>query len=362
MHLKHVVITGLIAVLLGMSGLTDAKSTSDTNRKNNVKKSLNQAPINQANPRVDRAKKAERRQKNPKHVRTSVIAKPSAEPIKGRLSFGAALGLAKHHDDLNLKSSVAIVVDQKTQDVLYEKNPSAVLPIASITKLMTAMVVLDAKQSLDDVLVINDEDAKIYAHSRLVQGTELTRREALLLALMSSENRAAYTLGRNYPGGLPAFLLAMNKKAKDIGMLNSRFADPTGLLNQNASSAEDLARMVNAAYQYPLIREFSTTPSHTKVIRGRPQEFISSNRLVRSGDMEIGLQKTGYISEAGRCLVMQATVKGRPVIMVFLDSSGKVSRFADAVRVKEWIEDSAEARSLRHLALERGNSKETNSN
>jgi D-alanyl-D-alanine endopeptidase (penicillin-binding protein 7) len=244
--------------------------------------------------------------------------------------------------------------------VIYEKNPSSVLPIASITKLMTAMVVLDAKLPLEEILTINDEDAKIYAHSRLAQGTDLSRREALLLALMSSENRAAYTLGRNYPGGIQAFLVAMNKKAKEIGMLNSRFADPTGLLNQNSSSAEDLARMVNAAYQYPLIREFSTSASHTKVIRGRPQEFISSNRLVRSGDMEIGLQKTGYISEAGRCLVMQATVKGRPVIMVFLDSAGKLSRFADAVRVKEWIEETGDAKPIRHLALEKGNAKEVN--
>ncbi len=360
MLIKQFVVPALISFLLSSSFVVDAKSTTDTNRKNAVKKSLNKSASHSAKPSVERNKKAERRQKTPKHVRTSVIAKANAEPVKGRLSFGAALGLAKHHDDLNLKSSVAIVVDQKTQDVIYEKNPSSVLPIASITKLMTAMVVLDAKLPLEETLTINDEDAKIYAHSRLAQGTDLSRREALLLALMSSENRAAYTLGRNYPGGIQAFLVAMNKKAKEIGMLNSRFADPTGLLNQNSSSAEDLARMVNAAYQYPLIREFSTSASHTKVIRGRPQEFISSNRLVRSGDMEIGLQKTGYISEAGRCLVMQATVKGRPVIMVFLDSAGKLSRFADAVRVKEWIEETGDAKPIRHLALEKGNSKEVN--
>lgn len=288
-------------------------------------------------------------------MRTTVIGRANAEP-GGHLSFGAALGLARSRDDLNLKSSVSIIVDQKTQDVLFEKNPNTVLPIASITKLMTAMVVLDAKLPMDEMLVINDEDARIYNHSRLAAGTELTRREAMLLALMSSENRAAYTLGRNYPGGIAAFIPAMNRKAREIGMLHSKFADPTGLTNQNASTAEDLARMVNAAYQYPTIRDFSTNTNYTKIIKGRPQEFISSNRLVRSGDMEIGLQKTGYIADAGRCLVMQASVKGRPVIMVFLDSAGKLSRFADAVRVKDWIEEGGDVKAIRHMTFEKLNS------
>ena len=298
------------------------------------------------------AQKRQKRAKSPKTVRTTVLPSASGEVAAPRISFGAAMGLSRQRDELNLKSSVSIVVDQKTQEVLFEKNPGAVLPIASITKLMTAMVILDAKQPLDETLEIGPEDVNAYNHSRLALGTELTRREALLLALMSSENRAAYTLGSHYPGGIAAFVPAMNKKAQEIGMASSTFADPTGLLNKNAASAEDLARMVNAAYQYPLIREFSTNPSHTKVIRGRPQEFISSNRLVRSGDMQIGLQKTGYISEAGRCLVMQANVKGRPVIMIFLDSDGKQSRFADALRVRNWVADGADVKAKRKIALD----------
>lgn len=317
----------------------------------------------EATPKAEKkpVKKAEKKAKSPKQVRTTVVGRSNAEP-GGHMSFGAALGLARSRDDLNLKSSVSIIVDQKTQDVLFEKNPSTVLPIASITKLMTAMVVLDAKLPMDEMLVINDEDAHIYNHSRLAAGTELTRREAMLLALMSSENRAAYTLGRNYPGGIAAFIPAMNRKAREIGMMNSRFADPTGLTNQNAASAEDLARMVNAAYQYPLIREFSTNTNYTKIIKGRPQEFISSNRLVRSGDMEIGLQKTGYIADAGRCLVMQASIKGRPVIMVFLDSAGKLSRFADAVRVKDWIEEGGDVKAIRRIGLEKNGASSSSAN
>jgi D-alanyl-D-alanine endopeptidase (penicillin-binding protein 7) len=339
---------------LGLSIPTIAVSTTTQNKSDSkAKKSVLKEKKDTA-PKPDKkvVKKAEKRAKSPKQVRTTVIGRANAEP-GAHLSFGAALGLARSRDDLNLKSSVSIIVDQRTQDVLFEKNPSAVLPIASITKLMTAMVVLDAKQPMDEMLVINDEDAHIYNHSRLAAGTELTRREAMLLALMSSENRAAYTLGRNYPGGIAAFIPAMNRKAREIGMVNSKFADPTGLTNQNASTAEDLARMVNAAYQYPTIREFSTNTNYTKIIKGRPQEFISSNRLVRSGDMEIGLQKTGYIADAGRCLVMQASIKGRPVIMVFLDSAGKLSRFADAVRVKEWIEEGGDVKALRRIGLEK---------
>ena len=317
----------------------DAKATARATIAKNIRES---------------GKRPERRPKSPRQVRTSVVARSGvADATTAHLSFGAALGLARSRDYLNLKSSVSIVVDQKTQEVLFEKNPTAVLPIASISKLMTAMVVLDAKQPLDDSIVINEEDVHVYNHSRLVLGTELTRREAFLLALMSSENRAAYTLARNYPGGLAAFIPAMNRKAQELGMVNTRFADPTGLTNQNVSTAEDLVRMVNAAYQYPLIREFSTHASYTKMIRGRAQEFISSNRLVRSGGMEIGLQKTGYIADAGRCLVMQATVKGRAVIMVFLDSAGKLSRFADAVRIKEWVEDGSEVHAIRRLSFDK---------
>ena len=275
--------------------------------------------------------------KKPKTVRVTVTR--STEPVvPARPSLATALGLRGQHDDLNLKSSVAMVVNQDTKEVYFEKNPSVSLPIASITKLMTAMVVLDSKMPLDETLVINSEDVQIYRTSRLAGGTVLTREEALLLALMSSENRAAYTLGRNYPGGVSAFVGAMNRKAKELGMDHSHFADPTGLMSENVATAEDLTRMLSAAYQYKTIREFSTWPDLTMVIAKRPQKFLNTNRLVRSGDMNIGLQKTGFINAAGKCLVMQARVNNTPLLLVFLDSVGTQSRFADAVRVRDWYE------------------------
>ena len=282
-------------------------------------------------------KTATKSTKKSKTVRVTVTR--STEPVvAARPSFATALGLRGQHDDLNLKSSVAMVVNQDTKEVYFEKNPSVSLPIASITKLMTAMVVLDSKMPLDETLVINSEDVQSYKSSRLAGGTILTREEALLLALMSSENRAAYTLGRNYPGGVPAFVAAMNRKAKELGMDQSRFTDPTGLMSENVATAEDLTRLLSSAYQYKTIREFSTWPDLTMVIAKRPQKFLNTNRLVRSGDMNIGLQKTGFINAAGKCLVMQARINNTPLLLVFLDSVGTQSRFADAVRVRDWYE------------------------
>lgn len=346
----------VLFVCLQLPSYGFAKSNSETsNSKSNVNNNKSKKS-NETNKRSER-KKSEKTPKNPREVRTSVLPRsknPILPPqVPPRVSMGTALGLGKHSDILNLKSNAALVVDQNSQEVLFEKNAHTVLPIASITKIMTAMTVLDSHLNLDEVLRINEEDAAIYNHSRLIKGTELTRREALLLALMSSENRAAYTLGRNYPGGIDDFMMALNRKAKEIGMKSSRFEDPTGLTSKNVASPEDLVIMVNAAYQYPMIREFSTTMNHSKLINNRMQEFISSNRLVRSGNMQIGLQKTGYISEAGRCLVMQATVNSKPYIMVFLDSEGSQSRFADAVRVKDWLESqtNSEMKGLRHLVF-----------
>ena len=275
--------------------------------------------------------------KKPKAVRVTVT-RANAPEVASPPSFATALGLRGQHDDLSLKSSVAMVVNQDTKEVYFEKNPNVSLPIASITKLMTAMVVLDSRLPLDETIVINPEDVHIYRRSRLAEGTAMTREDALHLALMASENRAAYTLARNYPGGVPAFVDAMNRKARELGMEHSRFADPTGLLSENVSTAEDLTRMVNAAYQYKLIREYSTWPDLTMVIAKRPQKFLNTNRLVRSGDMDIGLQKTGFINAAGKCLVMQARVNNTPLLLVFLDSVGTQSRFADAVRVRDWYE------------------------
>jgi serine-type D-Ala-D-Ala endopeptidase (penicillin-binding protein 7) len=275
--------------------------------------------------------------KTPKSVRVTVTR--SSEPAApARPSLASALGMRGQHDELSLKSSVAMVVNQDTKEVYFEKNSSVSLPIASITKLMTAMVVLDSKLPLDESLVINADDVNSYRSSRLAGGTVLTREEALLLSLMSSENRAAYTLGRNYPGGMKAFINAMNRKASELGMDHSRFTDPTGLMSENVASAEDLTRLLNAAYQYKMIREFSTWPDLTMVIAKRPQKFLNTNRLVRAGDMNIGLQKTGFINAAGKCLVMQARVNNTPLLLVFLDSVGTQSRFADAVRVRDWYE------------------------
>jgi len=283
------------------------------------------------------ATKTAKAPKRPKRVRVAVTR--SMEPVVPAIpSLATALGLRNQHDQLNLKSTVVLVVNQDTKDVYYEKNPSVSLPIASISKLMTAMVMLDAKLPMDEALVINAEDAHIYKHSRLAEGTILTREDALHLALMSSENRAAYTLARNYPGGLPAFIAAMNRKAKELGMEHTHFEDPTGLTSENVASAEDLTRMLNAAYQYKIIREFSTWPDMTMMIANRPQKFLNTNRLVRAGDMDIGLQKTGFINAAGRCLVMQARINNTPLLLVFLDSVGTQSRFADAVRVRDWYE------------------------
>ena len=288
--------------------------------------------------------------KKPKTVRITVT-RPETPVVEARPSFATALGLRGQHDELSLKSSVAIVMNQDTKEVYFEKNPSVSLPIASITKLMTAMVVLDSKLPLDETLIINADDVHIYRTSRLAGGTELTREEALHLALMSSENRAAYTLGRNYPGGISAFVEAMNHKAKELNMDHSHFADPTGLMSENVASAEDLTRMLGAAYQYKTIREFSTWPDLTMVIGKRPQKFLNTNRLVRSGDMNIGLQKTGFINAAGKCLVMQARVNNTPLLLVFLDSVGTQSRFANAVRVRDWYErmPSGEPRPIRRL-------------
>lgn len=274
-------------------------------------------------------------------VALTAAAAAAAAP---RLSFGQAEGLHATADPLELKSSVALVVDQDTSEVLFSKNSQAVLPIASLTKLMTALVVVEARQSLDEIMEITAEDIDTEkgSRSRLVVGTMLSRGELLQLALMSSENRAANALGRNYPGGLPSFIAAMNRKAAALGMTSTRYVEPTGLSSENQSSAADLARLVSVAYGYPLLREFSTTPGREVDLGYKVLQFHNTNRLVSNPTWEIGLQKTGYIAEAGRCLVMQARLAGRKLIMVFLDSAGKYSRLGDAERVRRWLESAAE--------------------
>ena len=244
---------------------------------------------------------------------------------------------------LAIHSSSALVIDQTTGQAVIEKQPDTVVPIASITKLMTSMVVLDAGLDLHEVITISDEDVDWLkgTRSRLPVGTTMTRETAMLLALMSSENRAANALGRHYPGGLPAFVQAMNRKAASLGMYNSRFEEPTGLSSNNVSTAHDLARMVAAAARYPEIRHYSTTAEARVEIKGRVRDFGNTNALVRSDTWEIGISKTGYISEAGRCLVMQAHVAGKPVVIVLLDSNGKMTRVGDANRIKRWMESAS---------------------
>ena len=237
-----------------------------------------------------------------------------------------------------LRSAIAIVVDQDTDEILYEKNADHVSSIASITKLMTAMVTLDAQLPPDeDLLVTSDDRADGWATSRLRPGTHLTREQALHLALMSSENHAAQLLGRTYPGGVAALVDAMNAKALLIGMRGSNFADPTGLSPQNRASAADLVRLVEAAYDYPQIRDDSVSTDLTVPVGRQTVRYQNTNRLTSRPDWQIGLQKTGYIAAAGRCLVMQAAIEGRRVVMVLLDSVGRSSRFADAQRIRDWL-------------------------
>ena len=261
----------------------------------------------------------------------------------------ASVGAVRTPPKLVLSSASALVEDQQTGEFLVQKHAAAIVPIASITKLMTAMVVLDAQMNLKESLIIKPEDVDTLRHSRsrLPVGSRLTREEALLLALMASENRAAHMLGRTYPGGLDAFVKAMNTKAQSLGLTETRFKDPTGLSSGNVSSARNLAQMVNAAYNYRLIREFTTCDEAMIHSGRRTVAFHNTNRLVRSPRWQIGLSKTGFIDEAGRCLVMQAQVAQRPVLIVLLDSHGKFTRLGDANRIKQWMEGPSPSRRTR---------------
>lgn len=296
------------------------------------------------------ATSSDRRAVRPLVVR-SHLSSQSANSFSGltpaagavRASYGQLYGLHQTPDPLELKSSVALVMDQDTNEVVFAKNSEAVLPIASLTKLMTALVMVEAHLPYDEAITIthDDVDTEKNSSSRLAVGTTLTRGELLHLALMSSENRAAHALGRTYPGGLGAFVRVMNAKARSLGMIDTRYVDPTGLNSGNQSSAKDLASLVKAAYQHHLIRELSVSPEHAVNLGNRQLQYRNTNSLVRNPAWDIGLQKTGYIVEAGRCLVMQAKMAGRKFIMVFLDSSGKHARQADAERVRRWIEEAS---------------------
>jgi D-alanyl-D-alanine endopeptidase (penicillin-binding protein 7) len=264
--------------------------------------------------------------------------------VPPRASVGQRLGLHDSNDPLDLNSSVALVVDQESNQILFSKNDSAVLPIASLTKLMTGLVIVDAGLDMNEPITITADDIDTVkgSRSRLSVGTTLTRGELMHLSLMSSENRAAHALGRTFPGGMREFVRRMNGKAEELGMQDTRYVEPTGLSSDNRSSARDLATLVSAATERPMLRDLSTSPGYEVDVGRRTLQFNNSNRLVKNPEWDIGLQKTGYISEAGRCLVMQARVAGRELIMVFLDASGKVGRLRDAERVRRWVEKQAD--------------------
>ncbi len=263
------------------------------------------------------------------------------KPLIARIispSEGHLAGLHRGDDPLDLRSSVALVVDQDTNEVLFEKNKNAILPIASVTKLMTALVTVEANLPLEEELQVSqDELVRARIRSNLRPGLEMTRGTALHLALMSSENRAAQLLGRTYPGGVTRFVEAMNARARLLGMNDSHFADPTGLSAENRSSASDLVRLVKAAYEHDVIREYSVSDELALPVGKRTVSYRNTNRLTDNPEWEIGLQKTGYISEAGRCVVMQAQLAGRKLIMVLLDSTGRYSRVGDAERIRKWL-------------------------
>ena len=267
-------------------------------------------------------------------------AKVIRNPAKG------ARSPAKLVRDLKLKSNSVLIIDQSDSSVLYSRHSDVAMPIASITKLMTALVVLDAQQSLDEPIQITDADRDLPkgGFSRLAVGTVLTRGDLMHLALMSSENRAAHALGNNYPGGMPAMVAAMNAKAAELGMTSSRFVDPTGLSSQNVASPEDLSKLVIAASHNPSIREYSTDSHYAVKVRRHMVEFHNTDNLVANPTWNIIVQKTGYIAEAGKCLVMAAVIEGRSVVIVLMDSLGKYTRVADAKRIKSWMEASANER------------------
>ncbi|HZX28135.1 MAG TPA: serine hydrolase [Telluria sp.] len=331
----------LAALVLSLAPAPDAAAAEDGVAAAPVKKSTHKSH--------KRKKTAVAAQPGERLVRRVVVSHGKRKVVYERVaargapdpqSMGDQAGLAQTRDPLDLKSNVAFVLDENSSEVLLEKNAGVALPIASITKLMTGLIVVQAKQDMDEILTITDDDVDHEKHtgSRLKVGTKMTRANLLHIALMSSENRAAAALGRNYPGGRAAFVEAMNAKARELGMADTHYVDSNGLSSHNVASAHDLAKLVAAAYQEPLLRQYSTDPRAVVYAGNKPMQFGTTNYLVGMPDWQIGLQKTGYINEAGRCLVMHALIAGRNVIMVLLDSKGKLSRTADAGRIRKWLE------------------------
>lgn len=256
------------------------------------------------------------------------------------VSHADRMGLRRVYDPLNLNSSVALVMDADTNEILLGKNDTAVLPIASLTKLMTGVLIADARLPMDEMITITEADVDRLKNSgsRLAVGSRLTRAQALHLAMMSSENRAAHALARTFPGGTDRFVALMNDKAASLGMYDTRFVDPTGLSSRNQSSARDLAILATASHERPILRDMSTSPSYELVMGNAVLPYRNSNRLVHNDEWDIGLQKTGFIREAGRCVVMQVNLAGRQLIMVLLDAPDTTARLTDAERLRRWAE------------------------
>jgi D-alanyl-D-alanine endopeptidase (penicillin-binding protein 7) len=352
------VLTGQFNLAYAQNGKSQEKKTQSVKQAQKSKKKTEKATGKRT---AQNSKAAQRRaQQNAKSSSQRSSAKQQARASRNtnnakarqqaapvRVSYGQLAGLRATSDALDLHSSVALVVDQETNEVLYRKNDHAVLPIASLTKLMTGLVISEANLPMDERIAITqaDVDTEKGSSSRLAVGTVLSRGELMHLSLMSSENRAAHALGRTFPGGLDVFVARMNQRARMLGMTDTRYVEPTGLSSRNQSSASDLAVLASAAYKDPMLREWSTSHGREVDVGRRTLQYNNTNRLVKSPQWDIGLQKTGYISEAGQCLVMQAQVAGRNLIMVFLDSAGKLSRIGDAERVRKWLEKTASFQS-----------------
>lgn len=329
---------------------TPALATSKTTNKTSASQQQNSI---QKNKKTVAKKPTVQTSKTAKSNSAKTVARKKS--IEQQAIAGARSGVRVDRVNANpinlsspgVQSSGVLVLNEQNGEVMYERNADNIVPIASITKLMTAMVVLDAKLPLNELISITqaDVDSLKNTSSRLTVGTTLTRGEMLLLALMSSENRAASALSHAYPGGREAFTRKMNEKAQQLGMQNSRFFDPTGLTPSNVSTPRELSLMVKAAQRYPEIHQFSTSSEYQFVsnVTGHLMSFRNTNPLVKDADWQIGVSKTGFINEAGRCIVMQATINNMPVVMVLMDSNGKYTRIGDAQRVRRWIEETRQS-------------------
>ena len=335
---------GLIALAVAIPASAHTASPSEaTQATKTAQKHQKAQPRQSAKTKKEQASAKKRQASAKKKQASAKVARKPRDP-NDRMSAGSKLGLQSAMTEASLKSSAVLVIDQISGEVLFEKNPDSVLPIASITKLMTALVVAEADLPMTEMLAITKEDADLEkgVGSRLRVGTRLNRGELMHLALMSSENRAAHALGRTYPGGMEAFVDAMNIKAQQLGMASSRFTEPTGLNAGNISTPRDLVRLVEESFLVPLIREYSTSQNLLVRVGKRSQQFRNSNALVRTDSWDLGLSKTGFIREAGRCLVMQAEVEKRPVILVMLDAPGTQHRLRDAEMIRRWLMQQAE--------------------